>query len=192
MSRSARGSARPSQPPVLIRADGPLNGSSPSRCCTVMLRVNGGAPSSKSVPAPRSASGGATSGIGSWTMPGRHAPENAASASAVGLPSCSIRADSELSERPCRSRRTLIWIGASAGADEVVDRQRARRARRIVDRRDQRTHQDRREVAAVRAAPGAPAVGDPGVRSARSCRRRRRALRRCRARAHCQPRTRRL
>ena len=74
------------------------------RGCMTRWRVNGGAPANSGIPGSRSASGGATSGIGSSATSGAlHGTENAASASAISAPSCSMRADSVLSERPARS-----------------------------------------------------------------------------------------
>ena len=65
----------------------------------------------------RSRSGGATSGRRSSAYSGPlHARENAASTSAISLPSCSIRAESVLSERPSRSSVVVIETGPGTGA----------------------------------------------------------------------------
>ena len=63
------------------------------------------------------ASGGATSGIGSSAISGAlQGTEKAASASATSAPSCSIRAESVLSERPSRSMTVRMLTGPGSGA----------------------------------------------------------------------------
>ena len=82
-----------------------------------MWRANGGAPCSISVPGSRVASAGATRGISiSETSSAFHGTENAASASAVRTPSCSIRAERVLSERPARSSTVTMRTGPGWGA----------------------------------------------------------------------------
>ena len=69
------------------------------------------------MPDTRSTSGGSTSGSGSSAYSGPlHARENAERTSAISLPSCSIRADSVLRERPSRSSVVAIDTGPGAGA----------------------------------------------------------------------------
>ena len=59
-----------------------------------------------------------------------HGTEKAASTSAISRPSCSMRAESVLSERPSRSIAGADLDRPRLGRARVVDRQRARRARR--------------------------------------------------------------
>ena len=79
--------------------------------------MNGGAPSCSSVPASRVGSGPGTFGIfRSESSGASHATENADSTSAISVPSCSMRAESVLSERPSRSTRVWMLTGPGSGA----------------------------------------------------------------------------
>ena len=82
-----------------------------------MWRVKFGAPKASAEPASRASSGPATSGRGSSEISGPlQGTEKAASASATSRPSCSIRAESVLSERPWRSSTVWIRTGPASGA----------------------------------------------------------------------------
>ena len=113
---TGRGSGRPVQPPIRIGAPLPANGIAPTRGCITICLVNSGAPLKSPGVERRSASGSPSSGIGSSFAPGaRHGTEKAASASAITRPSCSMRAESVLSERPARSTVVRISTGPSSG-----------------------------------------------------------------------------
>ena len=92
------------------------------RGCTTSWRRNCGARplvtcSASGPDVSRAASGGSTSGIASSAISGAvHGTEKAASTSAISLPSCSIRAESVLSERPSRSITVSILTGPGLGA----------------------------------------------------------------------------
>ncbi len=80
-----------------------------------MCRVNWGPPCSNARLGSRSGVGASTSGSGRSSISGPvHGTEKADSTSATSRPSCSIRADSVLSERPARS--TLVWISTGPGS----------------------------------------------------------------------------
>ena len=83
--------------------------------------------------------------------------ENAATASAISLPCCSIRQVHVVSERPTRSMHGAELDVALRRRARVVDRERARCPLGVVDRVRERAQDDRGEVAAVRAAHDPPA-----------------------------------
>ena len=100
------------------------------RGCTTRWRVNGGAPREQRSPGSRSASGGGDVGhrqLGDLRRAPRR-PRRRPARARSALPSCSMRADSVLSERPARSIVACDPHRARLRRARVVDRQRARRA----------------------------------------------------------------
>ena len=164
-----RGSARPIQAPSSIGRRSPVNGRPWKRGC--MTRCSRERRRAELARGARPAFDVRPLDVGHRQVVDlrrrSRAPRRPPSTSAISRPSCSIRAESVLSERPARSITRADHDRARLGRAGVVDRQRARRALRVVDGLDQRAQQHRRQVAAVRAAPGAPAVGDGRVEHGR-------------------------